>query len=437
MASTDEASRSPTYAAEIREYLVGRYGRSGPITPRSEWLPPPVVDWWMLEGKSYQGLTGPLCDNWRLLARQVRAMLSTFNPRLRVLDVPDGIVDWTRTVQHNVGTLQRQYVCHASHVGLNEEEAQALRGWCAWITTRWTAYSANMHLDPMAGAVDALRQYGIGAVMNPTIAATPKLLRRWAHTSRRSRWPLLRNIVAESLRCAFDPQELDQIPLPLDTPTLFELVCLIRILRCIEPSPRSIRWLLLELGNEIRTPGAQCTFQARLAREDVLRHFDAPMRDGVLRHGVTGLHLQPDVVVRFDTPRAGFAGIIVEAKSGAQEFGATLAQLQTYHAVLRERHGGRWLVWGVIESRPDGTAITEQQLTAIRGAAGAVGGAAGDSMWVFSTADEIAPVLAAVGLTAAAEMIAAGQTADEAGHVVAHEEAKRRLAAAIATGGWP
>lgn len=215
-----------------------------------------------------------------------------------------------------------------------------------------------------------------------TAAAASHILRRWAHVARRTRWPLLRNIVAASLRCTFDPQALDQLPLPTDTPTRFELVCLVRVLRCLEPRPRSIRWLVWDLGNEIRTPGTTCRFEHTFPREHVIGHFDAALGAAIERQ------------------HAGFDGMLIEAKSGAQQFGATLAQLQTYHAVLRKRHGGRWLVWGVIENHPDGTSITEEQESEVHSAGTGQAIVAGDSVWIFFTADDIDAVMKATGLTA-------------------------------------
>ena len=69
------------------------------------------------------------------------------------------------------------------------------------------------------------------AVYRSEAPATVDQLRQWAHVTRRSRWPLLRDVVAETLRTVFEPDALDHVPLPTDHATLFELLCLVRIAR--------------------------------------------------------------------------------------------------------------------------------------------------------------------------------------------------------------
>ena len=60
-----------------------------------------------------------------------------------------------------------------------------------------------------------------------------------------------------------------------------------------------------------------------------------------------------DALVTFDKPRAGFHGILLEAKSGAQSFADTVHQLKAYRAALKEQLPGPLLVWGVVESGGD------------------------------------------------------------------------------------
>ena len=101
--------RTAEYQREIRDYLVGRIGRSvttGRIDrPRDAGAPPaPVLLWWMFEGKRYPGLEGALANNWLKIARMARRLLRSFSPRWRPLEVPEGRVDWVRTIQQNLGS---------------------------------------------------------------------------------------------------------------------------------------------------------------------------------------------------------------------------------------------------------------------------------------------------------------------------------------------
>jgi len=45
-----------------------------------------------------------------------------------------------------------------------------------------------------------------------------------------------------------------------------------------------------------------------------------------------------DLAFDFDEPRAGFDGLIVEAKSGVQPYRHAVAQLRTYEKRVRARH---------------------------------------------------------------------------------------------------
>lgn len=104
-----------------------------------------------------------------------------------------------------------------------------------------------------------------------TPPASPEQLRRWTHAARRSRWPILRNVVAETLRPTFEPAALDSIPLPTDRPTIFELLCLVRIADCLAGRPDELRWLDLETAhNTLKLPGVTCWYQQGLGRATVL-----------------------------------------------------------------------------------------------------------------------------------------------------------------------
>jgi hypothetical protein len=147
--------------------------------------------------------------------------------------------------------------------------------------------------------------------------------RRWAHTAKRSRWPLMRNVVAESLRCLFEPQELDRVPLPDDPEDLFELVCMVRILKALEGEADLLRWLDRTSGNRVDLSGLSYSYQKSLLRNVVLGtpEFLPEARLAIERHRV-GVPQRIDGWVKFAEPRRGFHGILVEAKSGSQSFEA-------------------------------------------------------------------------------------------------------------------
>ena len=49
---------------------------------------------WIFEGRRYRGYSRCLALEWNRLAREARYLLATHNPRWRVLDAPEGEVDW-------------------------------------------------------------------------------------------------------------------------------------------------------------------------------------------------------------------------------------------------------------------------------------------------------------------------------------------------------
>lgn len=70
-----------------------------------------------------------------------------------------------------------------------------------------------------------------------------------------------------------------------------------------------------------------------------------------------GIPQSIDIAFDFDAKRAGFDGIIIEAKSGDQPYKNAVAQLRIYRAARPRQPQGRFLVWGVVEKpdRPDTT----------------------------------------------------------------------------------
>lgn len=370
---------------EIRRYLLGRLSVSARVedlerSQSVELAHPPIRRWWTLEGKHYSSLGGPLGRNWARVIARAQRLEQTFNPRLRLEDRPNGVVDWARTIVRGPRQLHSQFVVHSSGAGLNEEERAALYGWAAWITREWAEY---------ARANNMTERLEWPEVHLPQEYDSVDRLRRWAHTARRSRWALLRDVVAESIRPLLESEELNRIPLPADPATLFELLCLIRIARTLAPIPRELRWLNYEMNeNTIHFDGVRCSFQQSIGRESVLA---SSQYRGTLAMAarVFGIRVpdRMDVVFDFHVPRAGFDGIIVEAKSGTQQYGAAVEQLRVYQVARPRRPGTRFVIWGIVENT-DGPDATVESVNRLLSEAGLR-----DDLWIFSSADAIPTVL--------------------------------------------
>jgi hypothetical protein len=217
----------------------------------------PVRRWWILEGKRYSTFDGPLAENWGWVIQSIWRLGETFNPRLRLSDRPDGVVDWGYTLARGPHQLRPEYVVRSSSIGLDEEEYAALRGWVRWIADEWDEYTHSVGIESHA----EWRNFAMD-VQGPF---TLERLRRWAYTARRSRWPLLRGIVAESIRPVLEPEELDRTPLPSEEAKLFELLCLVRIARCVASPPRELRWISADIAdNTIKLDGVRVYYQQSL-----------------------------------------------------------------------------------------------------------------------------------------------------------------------------
>jgi hypothetical protein len=121
--------------------------------------------------------------------RPLVGLACTHNPRWRLLDQPEGEVDWLRTALKRVTSGQPGYVSRASRTGLDPAEERALRGWMEWVSAHWAAYVKAVGVPE--GAPQSLSW---SSTDKDAGAGRPDLsrLRRWAHTAKRSRWPLLR-----------------------------------------------------------------------------------------------------------------------------------------------------------------------------------------------------------------------------------------------------
>lgn len=307
---------------EIRDYLLGRLAAGQqsislavPQTQRLSHVP--IRRWWIFEGKRYPSIEGTLSSRWVEVIRAARLLERTFNPRLKLSERPDGAIDWGHTLARGPVGPHAEYVLRSSAVGLGEEEHAALRGWMRWIAAEWAPYAARFGL---ALPAPARQSFEAVASQEREAHVTVEQLRRWVHVARRSRWPLLRDLVAETLRAALEPDALDHIPLPIDRPSLFELLCLVRIARRVAPPPDELRWLDLELtGNKLTLAGTTCWYQQALDREAVL---GTPDFEGLAEVApVFGLRVPQRIDLAFDLdpPRHGINGIIVEANGPRQE----------------------------------------------------------------------------------------------------------------------
>jgi hypothetical protein len=383
------------YAEEIRAWLLGRIEkkRDSGIIPQvhERTLPPRALFWWIFEGKNYRWLEGPLCTAWMTIEQHARRLLGTHNPTWKIVDVPEGETDWLASAFASLTSYRPTFVSRASKPGLNEDEREALLGWLQWVRVKWEEYTDAVGVP--IGVIGNLPWVADDALLR---GVDTRRLRRWAHTAKRSRWPLLRNVVAESLRCIFEPQELDRLPLPSDHATLFEMFCMVRILGTLEPVPDHVRWLDYETNrNRVELPGLTYHFQHTLPRDNVLgtAEFDHGLRKATERHEVR-VPSRADGWLVFASPHAGFHAILLEAKSGSQPFDAAIHQLKCYRAALKPQAPGRILVWGIVEQAED-IELIKDSLDQLREDAST---RVHEDLWVFSSAEHIHNVLISIGL---------------------------------------
>lgn len=389
-------SNENTYRAEILEWLLGRLEKRRspgeiPSQPPTRLPETPVRSWWIFEGKRYVGVDGSLSSNFASIDRQARRLLSAFSPARRVVYSPEGETDWIASGFHTLTQGRPTYVSRASQAGLSEAETETLLGWLEWIRVEWASYVTTVGTPE--GVLDDLPW---PARPVPASRRDTPNLRRWAHTAKRSRWPLLRNVAAESLRVVLEAEALDRLPLPSQRETLFEVLCLVRVLREFEPRPAHLRWLDLETGqNEVHLPGIAYSFQHSLPRSSVLS-TDEFRPD--LRRAIDFYHLRVpariDGLLRFSKPRGGFHAILLEQKSGSQSPDTAIYQLKCYRAALREMLPQPIIVWAIVENEwRDSGGFAE-----LRAGCLAPDPLATGDVWVFSTADRIPEVLSALGV---------------------------------------
>jgi len=343
------------YASEIRAWLLGRLGRPqktrvAPSQRSTSLRYPPILAWWIFEGKRFDGVDGPLHGNLKQIDRQAQRLLSSYNPSWRKSDSPEGETDWLESFFSSLTTGRPVYVSRATRVGLGDLEREALLGWLEWLRNLWVGYVARVGV-----ADESEPEVPWPERPNRLDIHDERVLRRWAHNAKRSRWPLLRNVVAESLRAALEPQVLERLPLPSDLATLFEMYCMVRILQHVDPCPRQVRWLDLEFGsNTVQVPGLTYAFQYSLPRELVLstKEFDDGLREAMVRQGER-VHSRIDGWLEFQREDVPWGGILIEAKSGSQEASAAIYQLKCYRAALSQSSPRPILVLGITEKPAD------------------------------------------------------------------------------------
>ncbi len=377
------------WAEEIRDYLLGRLSKNRRAVELKAWrqsrlVQAPIRRWWIFEGKEYSPFRGALFSNWPWIARNALRLMGMFSPRLRVSERIDGPVDWGHTLARGPQRVRPEYVIQSSGIGLDEPELECLAGWMRWVADEWRLYAEHVRMDGKVHWPD-FPNADPGSI-------TDEQLHRWARTARRSRWPLLRDVIAESLRPTFEPEELDRIPLPLDGATLFELLTLVRVLRHFDPKPQDIRWLSSENDNMIRANEVNVYYQQSIDRDRILADYaDEALSTSAVDVFNLRIPRRIDLAVDFERTRAGFDGIIIEVKSGGQQFDSTVAQLRTYRAARERVPDSRYIIWGIVEQpdEPD-LPLAELQRYVVAEAARAA------DVWIFSSADNIPKILDAV-----------------------------------------
>jgi hypothetical protein len=218
-----------------------------------------------------------------------------------------------------------------------------------------------------------------------------KVRLRWAHIARRSRWPLLRQVVADSLQCESAPIQIESLPLPAERATVFELLCLVRSLKALTPAPRQLRWLV-QGQNQVVADGVSATFQRSFRTHDLAQAMAlSPVAGAAMATFAVRQPKITDLILSFATPRNGFDGVLIEAKSGDVQYRHAIWQLQTYRRALEGIRPRRMVVMGVCENPRQGR-LTAAQFEWIRSQA-----ATSSDVWAFCGAADIAGVLAAAG----------------------------------------
>ncbi len=166
---------------------------------------------------------------------------------------------------------------------------------------------------------------------------------------------------------------------------------MIRVLKGLGEPPGNVRWLDPATNNTVRLQGLRYHFQYTLSSAQVLNtmEYGNGLREAMLRHNVR-VPQRIDGWLVFDEPRAGFDGVLIEAKSGdTQDAYDTVYQLKAYRAALKTKFRKRLLIWGITKNPVPSINIER---------AAASSPIEPSDHWVFSSADDIARVLRSLGL---------------------------------------
>jgi len=352
--------QSRKYTEEIREYLVGRlvpkHDTGGLNREIFAEIQKPILPWLIFEGNKYNGYPEPLYKCWDQINRQIDFLLSTYNPKWQGIYLPEGEIDWVATAFKTVTNIVPEFVCRASKIGLSENEKKALFGWMKWISELWSNYLCTLKLEYKPA--ELFKDYIDSSYDH--IEVNSRNFIKWASTAKRSRWPLMRNVVAESLRCAFEPVYVNRLPLPETESEIFELLCMVRILKAFDREPSVISWVDTRAGdNKCRIPGAVYHYQYNIMPLHS-SEFSEELSDAIKLQNVK-IPKFADGYFKFDNQFNGFHGILVEAKSGQnREAGDTVYQLKALLAAIRkEMNGGRFLILGIVENSDRNNNIKE------------------------------------------------------------------------------
>jgi hypothetical protein len=382
------------WATEVRDYLLGRVSTnltSGHVKPTLHRFGySPARRWWIFEGKIHKSLGGSFAVCSAQLATRLRSLLSTLNPQRSIVDRIEGPIDWCRTIARGPA-YPPEYVTTTSSVGLPEQELSSLKGWLRLIVREWHAYTESVDVFHHTGMKQLeLLAHDFGS--HDARSDTEPPVTHWAHLFRRSRWGILRNVVAESLRPFVESEEIDQLPVPSEREVRFELLCLVRIARTLIHVPGCIRWLQLGLAhNSLNIDKLRIEYQLTVDADDCRRGLstsDAML--AALRHFDIAVPREPDLLLTISSLHSEFEQILVEAKSGSQPVSAAFFQLRAFSSALTPKRGRR-LIWGIAEaalplSPADLAFITQQVRSANR------------DVWVFSSHVDIELVMRTVGV---------------------------------------
>lgn len=388
--------QTDAYRDEIVDYLLGRLQPTRAQTAARPAMArlddAPALWWWILEGHRHALFDGPLLWHLGDVLRRARRLLSSFSQRRQILHRPEGRVRWLASAHASVGSARPRYVCEVASAGLGDAERIALMGWCDWLAAGIRGFAGLLDEQTLRRIEpDVLALERLGAPLH--CQHDHGVRRRWAHTARRSRWPLLREVVADSLRAESTPIQIERLPLPADRATVFELLCLVRALKVLAPAPRRLRWLV-QGQNRIAVDGLHATFQRSFRAQELTAAMRlSPVAGAAMTVFAVRQPKITDLILHFEAPRNGFDGVLIEAKSGGVQYRDAVWQLQVYRRALEAIRPRRMLVMGVSEN-PNQGRLTPEQLEWIGSHAATPG-----DVWAFCGAADIAGVLKSAGLS--------------------------------------